>query len=344
MPKEKDEGGVDVAALTKALKARCGDTIEVSTLDKARVKISFWPTGIISLDWLMGGGLPKGRIVTIVGEMGQGKSTLSYLYIAALQRQGVTCAFLDAERAIHDVTHLAKFGIDFSKLIYLKVDSGEQAFAAIEEMSNAGVGLIVVDSVAALGTENELEGEPGDKHVGEQSRMLSQCLRRFLTIGDRNGTTLFLVNQLRQSINPMATSKYANFFQKYSMPGGKAIGYYTSVLVEVGSGKDIKEGSGENLMKVGKELTFNLRKSKVCSPYRMSKTTLDFEKGIDVEEDLVEFAALRGIIKRNGSHYSFGERKLGAGVKQASVALKEDKVLFSEIDKAVREEAFGNEV
>lgn len=285
-------------------------------------------TGSMLIDSAIGvGGLPCGRIVEVFGPESSGKTTLALQTIAQAQKQGGTCAFIDAEHAL-DPKYATKLGVNVDDLIISQPDFGEQALDIAEMLirSNA-VDLIVIDSVAALVPKAELEGEMGDAHVGLQARLMSQALRKLTSIIHKSNAILLFINQVRQTISGMS------FGPKETTSGGKALKFYASVRLDIRKIASLKK----NDVHFGNKVAVKVVKNKVATPFKSVEVDLLFNEGISKELELLDIAIARNIVKQSGSWFSFGDEKLAQGREQVLAVLKENSQMFDDIMFKVKE-------
>jgi recombination protein RecA len=271
------------------------------------------PSGCPSLDLALGcGGYPRGRVVEIYGPESSGKTTLTLHAIAECQKQGGLAAFIDAEHAL-DVTYASRVGVDADKLLVSQPDNGEQALDIVETLVRSGaVDLIVVDSVAALVPQAEIEGDMGDSHMGLQARLMSQALRKLTGVGYRTSTTIMFINQLRMKIG-------VTFGSPETTTGGHALKYYASVRLDV-------RRIGQ--LKVGEELCGNrtrvkVVKNKLAPPFQLAEFDVRYGVGIDAVADWLDLGVSRGVIEKHGVYYSLDGDNLGQGRERARQALLE---------------------
>jgi len=282
-------------------------------------------TGSPSLDHALGcGGYPRGRVVEIFGPEGSGKTTLTLHAIAECQRAGGVAAFIDAEHAL-DVHYATALGVDPQRLLVSQPDSGEQALEIVEALVRSGaVDLVIVDSVAALVPQAEIEGEMGDSHMGLQARLMSQALRKLTGITHRTGTTIMFINQLRMKIG-------VTFGSPETTTGGNALKYYASVRLDVRRVGALK--TGEQV--TGNRTRVKVVKNKLAPPFQVAEFDIRFGAGIDALGDTVELAVMHGVLTKNGSYYSFGGQNIGQGHERARQALLEDPNLLASVRAAM---------
>ena len=285
------------------------------------------PTGCLTLDVALGvGGLPKGRIIEIYGPEASGKTTVTLHVIAQCQKMGGTCAFIDAEQAL-DPVYAANLGINLDDLYISQPDNGEQALDIVDYLvrSNA-IDLIVVDSVAALTPKAELEGDMGDSHMGVQARLMSQCLRKIIAIGNKSNTCIIFINQLRDKIGVM-------FGNPETTTGGKALKFYSSVRLDVRKIDTIKDGSEI----IGSKTRVKVVKNKVASPFRTAEFEIIFGKGISNSGCVLDLAVQHNIIEKSGSWFAYNGEKIGQGRENVKKFLEANPELMEEIAGKVKD-------
>jgi recombination protein RecA len=290
-----------------------------------RAHIETTSSGSISLDLALGGGIPKGRVVEIYGPESSGKTTLSLHMVAEVQKEGGIAAFIDAEHAL-DPEYAKKLGVDVEKLLVSQPDSGEQALEIVETLvrSNA-VGIIVIDSVAALVPQAEIEGDMGDSHMGLQARLMSQALRKLTSIISRSKCTVVFLNQLRMKIGVM-------FGNPETTTGGNALKFYASVRMDIRRTSQIKVGEDV----IGNRVRVKVVKNKVAPPFKQAEFDIMYNQGISIEGDILDLASERGIVEKAGAWFSYGGENFAQGREAAKQYLKDNPKIQKEIDKKVR--------
>ena len=298
-----------------------------------RVAVEAIPTGAVNLDIALGiGGLPRGRVIEIYGPESSGKTTLALHVIAEAQKLGDTCAFVDAEHAL-DAEYAGNLGVNIDELILSQPDTGEAGLDIAESLVRSGaVGLIVIDSVAALVPKAEIEGEMGDSHMGLQARLMSQALRRLTGIISKSNTTVIFINQLREKIGVM-------FGNPETTTGGRALKFYSSVRLDIRRIKTITEGDNS----IGSRTRVKIVKNKVAPPFKIVEFDVMYGKGISKAGVLLDTAVDLDIVEKAGSWYSYGEEKLGQGRENVKTLLEENAELAREIDEKVRD-SFKKEI
>lgn len=282
-------------------------------------------TGCLSLDLALGvGGLPRGRIIEVYGPEASGKTTLTLHVVAEAQKLGETVAFIDAEHAL-DPEYAKKIGVNVDELLISQPDTGEQALDIVETLvRSAGVGVIVIDSVAALVPKAEIEGEMGDHHVGLQARLMSQALRKLAGIVHKSRTTVIFINQIRMKIGVF-------FGNPETTTGGNALKFYSSVRIEIRRSANIKLGEKS----IGNQHKAKIVKNKVAAPFKTAIFDIMYNEGISIAGDVLDTALACGVISKSGNTYSYGETKLGTGRESVKSFLKENKELIAEIKEKV---------
>ena len=293
------------------------------------VKVQAIPSGSLALDLALGiGGIPKGRITEIFGPESSGKTTLAQHIIAEAQRLGGTVAYIDAEHAL-DPSYAANCGVNVDDLLISQPDTGEQALEITEALVRSGaVDIIVVDSVAALVPQAEIEGQMGDAHVGLQARLMSQALRKLAAAIGKAGTAVVFINQLREKVgiifgNPEVT------------PGGRALKFYSSVRIDLRRIETIKQADAA----IGSVVRAKVVKNKIAPPFKMAQFDIMFDHGISKEGNLIDMGVDLGIIKKSGAFFSYGDVRLGQGRENAKHYLSGNPELAEEIEQQVRASA-----
>jgi len=283
------------------------------------------PTGSLSLDIALGGGLPKGRIIEIYGPESSGKTTLALHAIASVQKNGGTAAFIDAEHAL-DPAYAKRIGVDIDNLLISQPDNGEQALEIAETLvrSNA-VDLVVVDSVAALVPRAEIEGDMGDSLPGLQARLMSQALRKLTGVISRSKTTVIFINQIRMKIGVM-------FGNPETTTGGNALKFYASARMDIRRVSQIKKGDDI----IGNRARVKVVKNKIAPPFRVAEFDIMYNEGISQTGDVLDLATDRNIIEKSGAWFSYNGDKIAQGREAAKEYLKKNPKIMAEIEKKVR--------
>ncbi len=288
-------------------------------------------SGAIAIDEALGvGGFPRGRIIEIFGPESSGKTTLALHVVAEAQKQGGIAAFIDAEHAL-DPVYAKNLGVNTEELWVSQPDNGEQALEIAESLVRSGaVDVIVVDSVAALVPQAEIQGEMGDSHVGLQARLMSQALRKLTGTISKSGTCLIFINQIRMKIGVM-------FGNPETTTGGNALKFYASVRVEVRRVETITQGADNA---VGNHVRVKIVKNKVSPPFKKVDVDIFFGKGISALSSLIDIAVAHELIQKSGSWYSYGEERIGQGKDNAREFLEKNPTIAAEIDKTLRLKLF----
>jgi recombination protein RecA len=283
------------------------------------------PTGSISLDLALGGGIPKGRIIEIYGPESSGKTTLTLHAIAEVQRAGGTAAFIDAEHAL-DPAYAQRIGVDVENLLLSQPDNGEQALEIAETLvRSSAVDLVVVDSVAALVPRAEIEGDMGDSHMGLQARLMSQALRKLTGVISRSKTTVIFINQIRMKIGVM-------FGNPETTTGGNALKFYASVRMDIRRIGQIKQGDSV----IGNRTRVKVVKNKIAPPFREAEFDIMYNQGISRSGDILDLAVANNIVEKAGAWFAYGEGKIGQGREAAKTYLEENPKVMEEVAKKVR--------
>lgn len=340
MAKEKKSVGVNVdnkeKALDDALKQiekKFGKGSIMRLGDRPAVDVDVIPTGSLTLDAALGiGGYPKGRIIEIYGPESSGKTTLTLHAIAECQKQGGKAAFIDAEHAI-DPVYAKNLGVDVDELILSQPDSGEQALEIAEMLVRSGViELVVIDSVAALVPQVELDGEMSDQNMGLQARLMSKALRKLSGIMNKTNCTVIFINQLREKIGVM-------FGNPETTTGGRALKFYSSVRIEIRRSEQIKQ-NGEV---IGNKANIKVVKNKVAPPFKTTQVDIIYGKGISHDGEVLDLAVNYDIVEKSGAWYAYKGEKIGQGRENAKIFLKTHPDIMTEVEDAVKAEMFGAE-
>ena len=295
--------------------------------DNEHREIDVVSSGSISLDVALGiGGYPKGRIIEIFGPESSGKTTFALHAIAEIQKKGGRAAFIDAEHAL-DPQYAAKIGVNINDLLLSQPDNGEQALEICEALVRSGaIGIIVIDSVAALVPQAEIEGEMGDSHVGLQARLMSQALRKLSGIINKTNTVCIFINQLREKVGVM-------FGNPEVTPGGRALKFYSSIRLEIRKGEQIKLGNDI----VGNKTNVKVVKNKMAPPFKTCTLEIAYGEGISKTGEVVDLATDADIIEKSGAWYSYNGEKIGQGRENVKELLKNNTKLYNELEKKVRD-------
>lgn len=296
--------------------------------DAHKIQVECIPTGSISLDLALGGGIPKGRIIEIYGPESSGKTTLTLHAIAEIQRQGGTAAFIDAEHAL-DPAYAKRIGVDVENLLLSQPDNGEQALEITETLvRSSAVDLVVVDSVAALVPRAEIEGDMGDAHMGLQARLMSQALRKLTGVINKSKTTVIFINQIRMKIGVM-------FGNPETTTGGNALKFYASVRMDIRRIGQIK--MGEKI--IGNRTRVKVVKNKIAPPFRQAEFDIMYNQGISKSGDILDLAVENNIVEKAGAWFAYGDEKIGQGREAAKKYLEDNPKVLEKVAKQVTEVA-----
>lgn len=295
--------------------------------DRGAVDIDAISSGSIKVDAALGiGGYPKGRIVEIYGPESSGKTTLALHAIAQVQKSGGRAAFIDAENAI-DPYYAKNLGVDIDELILSQPDSGEQALEITDMLIRSGaIDLVVVDSVAALVPQAELDGEMGDTQVGLQARMMSKAMRKLSGVMNRSECTAIFINQLREKVGVM-------FGSPETTPGGRALKFYSSVRLDIRRGEAIKNGTEI----IGNKVNVKVAKNKVAPPFKVAAIEIMYGEGISYAAELLDMCVDHDIVMKSGAWFSYNGNKIGQGKEAAKNTIKGDPALMAELAKKLKE-------
>jgi recombination protein RecA len=295
--------------------------------DNEIVPVEAIPTGSLALDLALGvGGLPRGRIIEIFGHEGTGKTTLALHVVAEAQKLGGTAVFIDVEHAL-DTTYARNIGVNMENLLIAQPDAGEQALEIVETLIRSGaIDLVVIDSVAALTPQAEIEGEMGDAHVGLLPRLMSKALRKLSGVTNKSQTCVIFTNQIRQKIGIM-------FGNPDTTPGGLALKFHASVRLELRRGSQIKDGNEI----LGSGVRVKVVKNKVAPPFKEAEYDVTFGKGISKEGNLLDIAVEHEFIQKSGSWFAYNGERIGQGRNNAKKYLEENPDITTEIEAKIRE-------
>ena len=322
--KSKDEALADAI---KSIEKAYGKGSIMKLGERPNVDVDVIPTGSLSLDYALGiGGYPKGRIIEIYGPESSGKTTFALHAIAECQVRGGRAAFVDAEHAI-DPVYAKNLGVNTDELILSQPDNGEQALEIVHMLASSNaIDIIVVDSVAALVPQAELDGEMGDAQVGLQARLMSKAMRKLAGVLNKSSCTIIFINQLREKVGVM----YGN---PETTTGGRALKFYASIRIEIRRGEVIKEGSEI----IGNSVNVKVVKNKVAPPFKTCKVDVIYGQGVSKYGEAVDLGILSGIVKKAGSWYEINGDRIGQGRETAIEFLKEHEDVYQLVLKSIRE-------
>ncbi|HCJ32637.1 MAG TPA: recombinase RecA [Firmicutes bacterium] len=295
--------------------------------DDTHNEIAVSPSGSLTLDLALGvGGYPKGRIIEIYGPESSGKTTFALHAIAEIQKAGGRAAFIDAEHAL-DPVYAKNLGVDINELLLSQPDTGEQALEICEALVRSeAINIVVIDSVAALVPQAEIEGEMGDSHVGLQARLMSQALRKLSGTINKTNTIAIFINQLREKVGVM-------FGNPETTPGGRALKFYSTIRMDVRRSEQIKQGDSV----IGNKTTVKIVKNKVAPPFKTAVVEIMYGEGVSRVSEIIDLGVEAGIIDKSGAWYSYNGEKLGQGKETVKALLKENDKLRDELEQKVRE-------
>ena len=302
-----------------------GSVMKLGSNEKRQIDVI--SSGSIALDIILGiGGYPKGRIIEIYGPESSGKTTFALHAIAEAQKLGGRVAFIDAENSL-DPQYAQKLGVNIDELLLSQPDNGEQALEICEALVRSGaISVIVIDSVAALVPQAEIEGEMGDSHVGLQARLMSQALRKLAGVINKTNTIAIFINQLREKVGVM-------FGNPEVTPGGRALKFYSSIRLEIRRAEQLKLGTDI----VGNKTTIKVVKNKMAPPFKSCTVDIMYGEGVSHEGELIDLASEANVIEKSGAWYSYNGEKIGQGKENVKELLKKNKNLSDEINNKVRE-------
>lgn len=332
---DEKERKVALATALNKIKKDFGEGAVMRMGDESLTNIDVFSTGILSLDIALGvGGFPKGRIIEIYGPESSGKTTIALQAVASVQQAGGVAAYIDAENAM-DPKYATALGVNIDELLLSQPDTGEQGLEIADALIQSGaVSILVVDSVAALVPEAEIEGVIGDSHVGLQARMMSQALRKLTASIFKTQTIVIFINQLREKIG-------VQFGNPETTPGGRALKFYATIRLDVRRAQQVKDGTNV----IGNTTKIRVTKNKVAPPFKAIETTMSYGHGISHNGDMIALGLddkgpAAGIIKKSGSWYSYNGERLGQGAVNAEAYLDARPEMSKEIETAIRAKAF----
>ena len=284
-------------------------------------------SGSLTLDIALGvGGYPKGRIIEIYGPESSGKTTFALHAIAEMQKSGGKAAFIDAEHAL-DPIYAKKLGVNINELLLSQPDTGEQALEICEALVRSeAIGIVVIDSVAALVPQAEIEGEMGDSHIGLQARLMSQALRKLSGTISKTNTIAIFINQLREKVGIM-------FGNPETTPGGRALKFYSSVRLDIRRNEQLKQGTDI----IGNKTTVKVVKNKVAPPFKIAEVEIMYGEGVSRAGEMIDLASNVGILEKSGAWYAYNGEKIGQGKENAKAFLKQNTAICDEIEEKVRQ-------
>ena len=301
-----------------------GSIMKLGEQENVEVEVS--PSGSLALDIALGvGGYPKGRIIEIYGPESSGKTTFALHAIAEVQKNGGRAAFIDAEHSL-DPVYASNLGVDINELLLSQPDTGEQALEICDALvKSEAVSIVVIDSVAALVPQAEIDGEMGDSHVGLQARLMSQALRKLSGSINKTNTIVIFINQLREKVGIL-------FGNPETTPGGKALKYYASVRLDIRRGEQIKQGTDI----IGNKTNIKVVKNKVAPPFRTTSVDIMYGEGVSKLGEIVDMSADIGLIEKSGAWYSYNGDKIGQGRENVQQFLKDNPELCEQLEKEIR--------
>jgi len=329
MNKSKDIKNTDKALeqVLKDIEKQFGSGAIMKLGADEHIKIDVTSTGSIALDVALGvGGFPKGRIIEIYGPESSGKTTIALHAIAEAQRAGGRAAFIDAEHAL-DPVYAKSLGVDINELLLSQPDTGEQALEICDALvKSEAIDLIVIDSVAALVPQAEIDGEMGDSHVGLQARLMSQALRKLSGTINKTNTTAIFINQLREKVGVL-------FGNPETTPGGRALKFYSSVRLDIRRGEQIKQGD----QVLGNKTNIKVVKNKVAPPFKTACVDIMYGEGISHVGELVDIGSEIGVVDKSGAWYAYNGEKIGQGKENVKAFLKVNPDIASDIEEKIYE-------
>jgi len=327
MTKSTNDANTNLKQVLSDIEKQFGKGSIMRLGDSGTREIDVISSGSIALDVALGiGGYPKGRIIEIYGPESSGKTTFALHAIAEAQKAGGKAAFIDAENSL-DPQYAAKLGVDINNLLLSQPDNGEQALEITEALVRSGaISVIVIDSVAALVPQAEIEGEMGDSHVGLQARLMSQALRKLAGVINKTGTIAIFINQLREKVGVM-------FGNPEVTPGGRALKFYSSIRLDIRRSESIKMGTDI----IGNKVNVKVVKNKMAPPFKTCQVDIMYGTGISKEGEVIDLGSEAGIIEKAGAWYSYNGEKIGQGKENVKDYLKANPQVFEEIMNKVRD-------
>ena len=324
--KEKPKGNSLELALAQ-IEKQFGKGAIMRLGDNEVQKVEAVSTGCLTLDIALGiGGIPKGRIIEIYGPESSGKTTVALHIVAEVQKAGGTAAFIDAEHAL-DPSYAARLGVQLENLYISQPDNGEQALDIVETLVRSGaIDVVVVDSVAALTPQAEIDGEMGDSHVGLQARLMSQALRKLTAVTSKSKCSIIFINQLREKVGVMYGSAETT-------TGGKALKFYASVRIDIRRTESIKDGSDI----IGNHVKAKIVKNKVAPPFKVAEFDIMYGTGISALGCLIDLGVQNGFVQKSGSWFSYNDEKIGQGREKAIEFLRTNPDIAADLDCKIRE-------
>lgn len=325
VPETKEDKKKALAGAIAQIEKAFGKGAIMKLGTNTKMQVDAIPTGSMSLDIALGiGGVPRGRIVELYGPESSGKTTVALHIIAEAQKQGGEVAFVDVEHAL-DPVYAKAIGVDVDNLLVSQPSSGEEALEIVEALVRSGaIDVVVLDSVAALTTKAEIDGNMGDSNVGQLARLMSQAMRKLTPILSKTNCVAVFINQIREKIGVL----YGN---PETTPGGRALKFYSSVIIDVRKGEPIKEGSEQ----IGNRTKIKIKKNKVAPPFKECEFDLIFGKGISRMGEVLDIAVELDIIKKSGSWFSYEGNKIGQGKEKVKAFLKENPEILKEIEDKI---------
>ncbi len=327
MNKNTNEKDKALAQVLSDIEKQFGKGAIMKLGERGLKNIDVVSSGSLKLDLALGvGGYPKGRIIEIYGPESSGKTTFALHAIAEVQKTGGKAAFIDAEHAL-DPVYAKKLGVNINDLLLSQPDTGEQALEICEALvKSEAISIIVIDSVAALVPQAEIEGEMGDSHVGLQARLMSQALRKLSGIINKTNTICIFINQLREKVGVM-------FGNPETTPGGRALKFYSTIRLDVRRAEQIKVGNDI----LGNKTIIKVVKNKVAPPFKTAEVEIMYGEGVSRDGEIVDIASDINIIEKSGAWYSYNGEKIGQGKENVKALLKDNKILKDELENKIRE-------